>query len=407
MSVPFLIAKRYLFSKRKKNFINYISILSMLGVAFITAALVIVLSVFNGLEDLLHSLNNSFDSEIKIEAKEGKSFEVTDKFLQQLQSVKGVQYVTEVIEDYAYARYRDANQIVTLKGVSENFIEQKRIPKESVIDGELKLRDGDVMYAVVGSGVQYTLSIATGDNMFPLQMYYIKNVKSTLDPSQMYSKLNIIPGGVFSIVQQFDENYIVVPLEFAKELLNYGNKRTAIEIKTSLGQDIFKVEKEIESMLGSEYNVLNHEEQHQDLYRLLKMEKLFTFLAFTILLGIGSINIFFTLMMLALDKKKDISVLASLGANNILIRNIFLLEGGLIALIGTTLGLTLGAAFCYLQQEFGLVSMGMASAVMQGYPVQMQLADFLSTLLVVVVITFVISIRPAIQASKIASLRYL
>lgn len=381
----------------------------MIGVAFITAALVIVLSVFNGLEDLLHSLNNSFDPEIKIEARKGKSFEVTPEILQTIKSTDGVAFVTEVIEDYAYVRYRteNNNQVITLKGVSDNFIEQNRIPEENLIEGDLALKKDGVSYAIVGRGVQYALSIAVGDNMFPLQLYYIRNARNTLDPSQMYSKMNIVTGGVFSIVQQFDENYILVPLDFAQQLLNYGNKRTSVEIKTKKGADIFEVENRLQKSLGETFRILNHEEQHKDIYRLLKMEKLFTFLAFTLLLGIGSINIFFSLMMLALDKKKDISILSAMGAPERTIRNVFLVEGGLIAVIGATTGLLLGGAFCLLQQRFGVISMGMENAVMEGYPIKVDPLDFILTMVVVSIISFLISVRPAVLASRFSSIENL
>ena len=381
----------------------------MIGVAFITAALVIVLSVFNGLEDLLHSLNNSFDPEIKIEASKGKSFEVTPEILQTIKSTDGVAFVTEVIEDYAYVRYRteNNNQVITLKGVSDNFIEQNRIPAENLIEGDLALKKDGVSYAIVGRGVQYALSIAVGDNMFPLQLYYIRNARNTLDPSQMYSKMNIVTGGVFSIVQQFDENYILVQLDFAQQLLNYGNKRTSVEIKTKKGADIFEVENRLQKSLGETFRILNHEEQHKDIYRLLKMEKLFTFLAFTLLLGIGSINIFFSLMMLALDKKKDISILSAMGAPERTIRNVFLVEGGLIAVIGATTGLLLGGAFCLLQQRFGVISMGMENAVMEGYPIKVDPLDFILTMVVVSIISFLISVRPAVLASRFSSIENL
>jgi lipoprotein-releasing system permease protein len=251
------------------------------------------------------------------------------------------------------------------------------------------------------------MGISNGGNMFPLQLYYVKNVKATVDPSQMYSKRNIVTGGVFSIVQQFDESYVLVPLNFAQDLLNYGDKRTSLEIKVEDEADLFEVESLIQETIGSEYKVLNHEEQHADLYKLLKIEKLFVFLALSLLLAIGSINIFFSLMMLALDKKKDISVLASMGASQKLIRDIFLLEGALIAGIGTFFGLVLGALLCLLQQKFGFISMGMANAVMQGYPVKMLPLDFVVTLAVVCIITFLLSIRPALQAAKIGSVQHL
>lgn len=407
MKLEFFIARRYLLSKRKKNFINIISLLSLVGVAFSAAAIIIVLSVFNGLGDLLRSLNNSFDPEIKIEAVQGKSFPVSDSLLRKIEAVEGVALVTEVIEDYAYVRYRDANQVITLKGVSDNFIDQQRID-DKIVAGELKLNKGDVQYAIIGRGVQYTLSIAVGDDMFPLQVYYINNIKSgTLDPSRLYSRKNILVGAVFSIVQNFDENYVIVPLTFAQELLRYDNKRTSLEVKTTSGSDIFKVQDRLKIALGEKYAVFNHEEQHKDLYRLLKMEKLFTFLALSLLLGISSINIFFSLMMLALDKKKDISILSAMGANESLIRKIFVVEGGLIAFGGALLGLALGGIFCWLQLNYGIISMGMETSVTEGYPIKVRAIDFISTLAVVSVLTFLISWRPAILASRSISVRNL
>jgi lipoprotein-releasing system permease protein len=380
----------------------------MAGIAFSTAALIIVLSVFNGLEDLLRSLNNSFDPEIKIEARQGKAFEATPDLLTKIKSVEGVDLVTEVIEDYAYLRYRDANQVVIIKGVSDNFVKQNRIPPENIVEGELKLKDGPINYAIIGRGIQYTLSIATNDPLYPLQVYYIKNTSSVgLDPSKMYARQNIVPGGVFSIVQNFDENYIIVPLRFTQELFNYGNKRTSLEIKTVAGADVFGVEKRIQKAIGESFTVLNHEEQHQDLYKLLKMEKLFTFLALTLLLIIGSINIFFSLMMLALDKKKDISILKAMGAHDTQVRNIFLAEGVLIAFAGAFLGLALGIVFYWVQQKYGLISMGMETSITQGYPVKVKGLDFVLTLLVITVITILISLHPARMASRIAATPHL
>jgi lipoprotein-releasing system permease protein len=377
----------------------------MAGVALTTAALIIVLSVFNGLGELLQTLNNSFDPEIRIVASKGKSFQLTGELLKRVKSVKGVAIVTEVIEDYAYVRYRKANQVVTIKGVSDNFIEQNRIPEENIVEGKVKLRDGETNYAIVGKGIQYTLSIAVNDPLFPLEMFYPKNMPRSgiADPSQYLSKQNIIPGGVFSIVQNFDENYVIVPLNFAAELMNYGSKRTSLEIKTAENSSIFDVEDRIQAALGPEFNVLNHEEQHQDLYRLLKMEKLFAFLALSLLLIIGSINIFFCLMMLALDKKKDISILSSMGASKQVVRQVFLAEGVLIASIGAVTGLILGGILCWLQIRFGLISMGMETSVTQGYPIKVKLLDFVLTLTVVALITTLISLRPAKLASDLVT----
>jgi lipoprotein-releasing system permease protein len=408
LKLPFFIARRYLVSKRKANFINIISILSIGGIAFCTAALIIVLSVFNGLEELLRSLNNSFDPEIKIEAAQGKAFESSPELVSRVESVEGVDVVTEVIEDYALLRYRDANQVVIVKGVSDSFIEQKRIPEENIVEGELKLKDGPINYAIVGRDIWYALSIATSDPLYPLQVHYIKNVSSgSLDPSRLYTRQNITPGAVFSIVKNFDENYVIVPLRFTQELFDYGNRRTSLEIKITPGADVFQVEAAIQKLIGDQFKVLNHEEQHQDLYKLLKMEKLFTFLSLTLLLMIGSVNIFFCLMMLVLDKKKDIAILKAMGAHDQQVRNIFLAEGVLIAFSGAFLGLALGLAFYWVQQKYGLISMGMETSITQGYPIKIKLFDFVVTLLVVSVITFLISLKPAKMASRIAATPHL
>lgn len=406
MNLPLFIARRYLLSKRKKNFINVISIISVIAVAIISAAIIIVLSIFNGLGDLLHSINNSFDPEIKIEARIGKWFLVNDKLIDKVQKVPGVEIVTEVIQDNAYARYNGANQAVTVKGVGDNFIDQKRIPKESIVEGELLLKKNGVNRALVGYGVKSTLSIALDQDFYPLQLYYVKKAASS-DPSKLYTQKSIFPGGVFSIIQNFDESYVIVPLEFAKELLSYDDKRTSLEIKLAEGANMEDTEEAIQIALGDDFNVLNAEEQHQDLYRVLKLEKLFASIAAILLLIIGSINIYFSLMMLALDKKRDITILSSMGADARLLQKVFVTEGMLIAAIGTGLGLLFGALIVTLQQNFNLVSMGMNSAVVDGYPVKMVISDFGYVFLVMTIVTILISSRPAALASRFASVQNL
>ncbi len=372
----------------------------MLGIAFSTAALVIVLSVFNGLEGLLRSLYASFDPEIKIELKRGKSFEVTPALLSAIQSVNGVGIVTEVIEDYAYVRYRDADMVVTMKGVSNNFLEQHRLD-DRLSDGRLILQEEETDYAIIGQGVQYALSVSVNEGFFPLQVFYIKSMKTgSLDPSQLYARQVLQPGGVFTIEKNYDENYIFVPLSFAQELLNYGNKRTALEIQTANGANLKDVQQSIKETIGDGFSVLTNEEQHKDLYRLLKVEKLFTFVALALLILIASINIFFSLMMLALDKKKDISILFALGADSALVHKVFLSEGALIAFVGATSGLLLGGAICWLQDSFGFVGMGMENAIVSSYPVIMRFTDFLTISLTIVAITALVSFYPARLAAR-------
>jgi lipoprotein-releasing system permease protein len=194
-----------------------------------------------------------------------------------------------------------------------------------------------------------------------------------------------------------------VPLDFARDLLNYGNKRTSLEIQTKAGTNLYAIQNELKKSLRDSFRVLTNEEQHQDLYRLLKIEKLFTFLALSMLIVVASINIFFSLMMLALDKKKDISILAALGAHESFIQKIFLNEGALIAFIGAGTGLLLGGTICWLQDTFGLVGMGMENAIVSSYPVKMKFSDFLITALVIISITGIVSFYPAHQASRASS----
>jgi lipoprotein-releasing system permease protein len=408
VNLSLFIARRYLFSKRKKNFINVISIISVVAVALISAAIIIVLSIFNGLGDLLHAVNNSFDPEIKIVATKGKSFAVNDDLLKRIKSVAGVQVITEVVEDIAYARYNNADQVVTVKGVSDNFIGQNRIPKSSIVEGELALKRGNVPRALIGYGVKSTLSIAMDQDFYPLQLFYVKAVKSgSTDISKLYTQKNIFPGGVFMIVQNFDENYVIVPLSFAQDLFNYKDRRTSLEIKLDPAADVTTAESELQRLLGAGFDIQNSEEQHQDVYRVIKLEKLFASIAAILLLIIGSINIYFSLMMLALDKKRDITLLSALGADGTLLKKIFLTEGMLIASIGTFTGLAAGALIVTLQQQFGLVSMGMESAIVDGYPVQMKFSDFAYVFVIMCVVTILVSSRPASIASRFASVQNL
>ena len=400
MKLPLFIARKYFFSSKKRNFINVISIISMVGVAICTAALIIVLSVFNGLESLLEKLYGTFDPQIKVEATKGKSFEVDAEFLGKIEGIEGVDIITEVIEDYAYVRYRDADMVATIKGVSENFLDQHRID-QSIVSGELKLKEDGTSYAIIGRGIQYSLSIMPGSDLYPLQVFYIKDVRpGTIDLNQMYSKKNILPGSVFAIEKNYDENYIFVPLDFAADLLNYDDKRTSLEVMLEPGTQVKAAEKRLQKVLGEDFNVLTNQEQHADLYRLLKLEKLFVFISFSLILAVGSLNIFFSLTMLGLDKKKDISVLYAMGANNMLVRRIFIFEGAIISLGGAIIGMALGAILCYLQQTVGLVSMGMETSVLENYPVKMNVLDFIYTAASLIIITILISYRPAILATR-------
>lgn len=370
------------------------------GVAVGTMALVIVLSVFNGLEELIRELNQNFDPELKVEAIKGKSFELTDELLDEIKNTEGVEIVTQVVEDNAYVKYRNDEMVVKLKGVETNFIDHHRMDR-NIVQGKLQLEDDGVQYAVIARGVQNALSINRLSNMYPLTFAYPKRGRTSgLNVANLVNRKIILPAGVYAIEKQYDMNYVFVPLDFALGLFEYGNRRTSIEIKVQEGIEIETVQQSLLHKIGSDFKVLTSEEIHSEFFNVLKIEKLFVFIIFSFILAIASFNIFFSLTMLAIDKRKDIAILTSMGANKGLIKSIFLTEGAIISLSGASLGLFLGLVICFLQQQFGIVSMGMDTAVIDAYPVKMQWPDFLYTGLSIIVITIVSSYRPAIIASK-------
>jgi lipoprotein-releasing system permease protein len=217
----------------------------------------------------------------------------------------------------------------------------------------------------MGSGVQFILSVSLKDDLHPIQVWYPNNTKKTIDlnsPNAIFRK-PILPGAVFAIEQQYDNNYIFVPLSFARDLIQAGNRRTSLEIKTASGANIQKVQDALKEKLGKQYLVQNRDEQHANLLRAIQFEKLFVYITFSFILAVASFNIFFSLTMLALDKQKDVAVMYAMGASSGFIKKIFISEGAIIAFTGAIIGIVLGFLICWLQQTFGIVSMGMQTSV--------------------------------------------
>ncbi|MBC8082769.1 MAG: ABC transporter permease [Hymenobacter sp.] len=403
MDVPLLIARRYFLSKKKRNIISIISNISMIGVAVGTMALVIVLSVFNGLEDLVRTLYGKSDPDLLVTAVRGKSFPVDELTLQSLRRLPGVGLLTEVIEDNALLQYHDRQMVVKMKGVSENYYTQSRIDS-SIVEGDHRLLRGNEPYALLGAGVQHELSIALNNRFAPLHLLYPRNTgKKTLslNPESAFTEQSILAGGVFLIEQHMDDSYVFVPLDFARSLLRYGNRRTALEVNVGDEHDIQEVKVAVKKQLGPRFRVLDSDEQHVSLLKAIKVEKMFVFITFAFILLIASLNIFFSLSMLVIDKRKDVAILLAMGATPRSIRRIFLLEGAIVALVGAFTGLALGVGICWAQQTFHIVSMGMATSVVDSYPVKMQFSDIALTGLAIVLITLTVSIRPALNAARI------
>jgi len=275
----------------------------MLAVCFGSMALVIALSVFNGLEDLLLSIHGSFDPELKISLVKGKSFEVNQDLLDKINNTNGIEEITQVIEDNVYVKYKDSEMVVTLKGVSSNFLKQNQL-NESVVYGDPDLVKNNINYALVGRGIQYALSISPSNDFYQLQIHYPRKTKSiNPDPSRLTKRKSILPGGIFALEKQYDDNYIFVPLEFAEDLVDYNSRRTSLEIKTNDQFSVGQVQQALQTTLGQDYQVLNREEQHSDVLKVIKIEKLFVFFIFSFILIIASFNIFFSLTMLVIEKK--------------------------------------------------------------------------------------------------------
>jgi lipoprotein-releasing system permease protein len=396
------IAGRYFRSKKKQNFITILSLISMVGVAISTMALVAVMSVFNGLEDLIRGLFSSFDSELQVTPVVGKSFVATEDWLNALRKVEGVEVITEVIEDNALLEYRGNQHIARVKGVSDNYFDHERFSK-GYFWGDTTLGTAERPGAILGRGVAFALSVNLDDINSVLQIYYPKAPKSaaSLDPNQLYAAGQVEPRGFFRIEQGVDNQYILVPLDFFKDLLNYGQKRTALELKVASGHSISTVQQAVQTHLGADFAVKNADEQHATLIRTVKLEKLVVFLTLTFILALASFNIFFSLSMLAIEKKKDLAVLKSMGAKNSLIRGIFLKQGALIAFSGAILGLILGLLLVGAQEKFGLISLGIASGVVDAYPVRIHWPDLGWISLAVVTITLLASWRPAWIAAQV------
>lgn len=403
MNTALFIARRYLFSKKKRNFINIISIVSVIGVAVGTAAMVIVLSVFNGLEDFTRSLYSSYHADLEITPIKGKSFVLEREMITRLGQTDGVQAVTEVIADDALLRYKEGQLVVKIKGLSKNFDQQYPI-RSKLVGGNFALYQNNTPRALLGIGVQLQLGIDLGDDMEPMIFWYPRKegTVNMADPSRNFEQRIILPGGVLAIEQQFDQNHVLVPIEWAEDLMQYQGRRTALEIKVRPSAKLTDVQQAVRAIVTPHgLQVKTSEEQQESIMRAIRIEKLFVFIALAFVLAIASFNIFFTLSMLAIEKQHDIAVLMAMGASERFVKKIFIVEGFFIGSTGALIGMFAGFTICFLQMQFGFVSLGIQSSVIQAYPVLMQWTDFVSIGLLVFVITVAASYAPARRAAAV------
>ncbi|MDF1571728.1 MAG: FtsX-like permease family protein [Bacteroidales bacterium] len=400
MRFPLYIARRYLFTRKSQNAINIISGISMLGVAVGAMALVVILSVFNGFDEVVKSLFNSFDPDIRITATQGKVFTPDERF-QQVRKLEGVAYFSEVLEENALLKYDERQHIATIKGVDASFINVTGIDS-MVYEGEMILKDNNRSYAVVGQGVAYNLQI--GLNFInPLFVYMPKRVGriNLANPDDAFRRQYIFPGAIFAIEQDYDSKYVIVPIEFMRELLDYTSEASAVELKLDPAYNVAETQDRISEILGEGFLVQNRTQQNELFYKVMRSEKWAIFLILTFILVIASFNIIGSLSMLIIDKKNDIRSLRNMGASQKLIGRIFLLEGWLISITGSVIGIVLGTLISWLQDRFELLKLsGSGTFVIDAYPVDLQLGDVLLVWITVLVIGFLAALYPVRQISK-------
>lgn len=402
MNLPLHIARRYLVSKKSHNIINVISGISVLGITVGTMALIIVLSVFNGFESLVSSLYNSFNPDLEITVREGKTFHPEMAGAARILELPGVAHLGEVVEENALLKNESRQYIARMKGVDAQF-QQIAAIDSAIIDGEYLLEQGDIACGVFGAGVSYFLGVFP-DEFSPTVEVFVPSRTASYKPGleQPFNQGKLIPSGVFSIQQDFDRSLVLVPLWFARELLEYSDEVTALEIGLETGADGDKVKAQIMDICGENFVVKDRHEQEELLYKIMNSEKWIIFLILAFILMIATFNVIGSLSMLIIDKQKDIAVLHSMGAGHKLIRRIFLFEGLMITMLGALAGLLLGGLISGIQQHFGIIRLGPddGSFVVNAYPVMLQAMDFVYVFLTVFVIGYFAAWLPVKRISR-------
>ena len=396
MSLSFFMARRYLFSKKSHSAINIISGISALGIAVSTMALVCVLSVFNGFRDLIGSLYSTFDPQIEVAPAKGKFVPSADGALQRVRSVEGVAVVSETLEEDALILYKGNPLVVTVKGVDEKFrsvtgVDSIIYNKDNAHTTLPELSAAGVNYAVPGYGLAARMGLDFGH----LQICDPRRGEriNMANPAESFNVDDIFSQGVFFQVNQkrYDEAYLLTSLEFARNLFEQKDKISALEVRLKPGADVENVKQRIRQAVGKAYTVRDKTEQHQDMFRVMEIEKIVAFSFLTFILLIACFNLIGSVSMLIIDKRDNVSTLRSLGMDDRAVARVFLIESRLITLLGTVTGIVLGLLVCYLQQTFGLLRLGgdEGNFIVNAYPVSIHWADVLLVFATVVAVGFV------------------
>ena len=392
--ITWFIALRYLISKKSVNIINLISVISVLGVAVGTAALIVVLSGLNGINGLIDGMFSTFDADLKISAREGKSFSPDTVDFEKVFNMEGIDSHSWVIEETALLEYEGRQRTAIVKGVDINYSNFIGLDT-MIVRGVFLLKDSLSEYAVFGAGVAYDLAIGKSSRN-PVTVYFPKReLRNQIVVQNAFNRRSAYPAGIFSIQQDIDVNYVFVSLELARSVFEMGNNITSLELNIDKSGNLKQIQKQISGLLGDSFDVKNRYETHEFIYKTMKSEKWVSFLILSFILFIASFNLLGSLTMIMIYKKDDIFVLQSMGASRKLIRRIFLIEGWLISLSGAILGLVIGLILVVLQAKYGLIKLGSeGSFAISSYPVDLQGQDILMVLAVVLLIGFFVAWYP-------------
>ncbi len=403
MNLSFYIAKRYLFSKKSHNAINIISGISAAGVCIGSMALVCVLSVFNGFENLVKDLFSAFDPDLKITLVEGKTFSLEDENFSSIRKLPNVVYFTEVVEENVLLRFKEKQMAATVKGVSNDFQRMTKIDS-IMVNGSFLLNDGAFDYTIAGVGLAQNLGLGAYF-VDPLYIYVPKRTQkiNLARPEAGFNARTVFTSGVFSVQQaEYDNKYLILPISLAQELFEYNTDMvTAVELRVANEKKVKSVKKEIQTILGDRFKVKDRYEQQESYFRIMQVEKWITYLILSFILLIAVFNIIGSLSMLIIDKKDDIDTLHNMGANKQLIKRIFLFEGWLISALGAFVGIVIGVLICLAQQHFGLLQLqGGNEYIVNAYPVKVEIMDLFLVFITVSVMGFLAVNYPVKQLSK-------
>ena len=394
MRLASFIAGRYLFARKSHNVINVISAISVVGMAIGTAALTIILSIYNGFDSLVRDMMGNLEPDILITPSKGKVFVPEGECYDWIYAQESVASMCTVLQEQVFISYDGHQGVAIAKGMDAIAQEESPI-RENIRDGKFEFRHGDIPEGVVGVGLAYKMGI-NPRFLAPIQLYYPSRTRklSPSSPSSSIEYINIWPSGLFSINSEIDNSYILLDIDKMRELLEYsGEEVSAVEIRMKEGREARELKRVIDGIserLGEDFTVSDRFRQNESLYKMMKYEKASIYLILIFVILIIGLNIHASLSMLIIEKREDISTLRAMGAGEKLIRRVFVLEGWFISLLGLAIGLLMGLAFCLLQQRFGLISMP-GNFVIQAYPVVLKGSDLLITAFSVAILGYLIA----------------